>query len=241
MSSGQLSSMIGLRLLAVRGYMKYILLIFLLLFTSGILSAQNIRYITDESKFALRSGKSTENRILQMVPSGTAVTILEGDSGGYTRVKVSEGPEGWILSRYLMEQPSGREQLAKMQQEYSSLQSNGLELKGKLEALKAVKLDFERRNGILENHNLELLEELKSIRRSAAKPIEISRQNQELQQRLDQERETAQELRNENDRLREETKRNWFLTGAGVALSGFLLGLIIPRIPWRKRRSWDEI
>jgi SH3 domain protein len=233
--------MVELSLLAVWGYMKHISLIFLFLLASGNLSAQTIRYITDESKFPLRSGKSTENRILQMVPSGTAVTVLEDDPDGYTRVKISKGSEGWLLSRYLMEKPSGREQLAGLHQEYASLQAKGSELKEKLETLNTTKLDIERRNGILENHNLELLEELKSIRSSAARPIEISRENQELQQRLDQERETAQELRNENDRLREETNRNWFLTGAGVVLGGFLLGLIIPRIPWRKRRSWDEI
>ena len=31
-----------------------------------------------------------------------------------------------------------------------------------------------------------------------------------------------------------------FLAGAAVALGGLLLGLIIARIPWRRRKGWSE-
>ena len=100
---------------------------------------------------------------------------------------------------------------------------------------------WEKENQSVQGQNRKLLEELESLRRKAARPIEISRRNTVLQKQLDEEREKIRQLGNENQLLKEETKRNWFLTGAVVTLGSLFLGLIIPRIPWRKRRSWDEL
>ena len=41
--------------------------------------------------------------------------------------------------------------------------------------------------------------------------------------------------------LREGRNRDWFIAGAGVLFAGMLLGLIIPRIRWKRRRSWSEL
>ncbi|NJD05784.1 MAG: TIGR04211 family SH3 domain-containing protein, partial [Methylococcaceae bacterium] len=37
-----------------------------------------------------------------------------------------------------------------------------------------------------------------------------------------------------------DVRQNWFMIGAGVLFSGVLLGLILPRMSWRKRSSWDS-
>ncbi len=48
-----------------------------------------------------------------------------------------------------------------------------------------------------------------------------------------------QTLQQENEGLRDRTARDWFMVGAGVVLLGIIVGLIIPRIRWRKKSSWD--
>ena len=48
-----------------------------------------------------------------------------------------------------------------------------------------------------------------------------------------------QTLQQENEGLKDRTARDWFMVGAAVVLLGIIVGLIIPRIRWRKKSSWD--
>ena len=41
--------------------------------------------------------------------------------------------------------------------------------------------------------------------------------------------------------LKDRTARDWFMVGAGVVILGMIIGLIIPRIRWRKKSSWDSL
>ena len=221
--------------------MKNIFLVFSLLSFIGVVSAQTTRYVSDETKFPIRTGKSTQNKILRMLSSGTSVSVLETSDDGYSLVRTQQGVEGWMLSRYLMAERSGRDRLANLQIKYEELQKENAKFKQERDALGSVRGDLEKENQSVQSQNRKLREELESLRLKAARPIEISRRNTVLQKQLDEEREKIRQLGNENQLLKEETKRNWFLTGAVVTLGSLFLGLIIPRIPWRKRRSWDEL
>ena len=69
-------------------------------------------YVTDQMEVTLRNGTSTGHRILRMLPSGVPLEVLETDSdSGYTRVRSPSGQEGWVLSRYLQNEPVARDQL----------------------------------------------------------------------------------------------------------------------------------
>jgi SH3 domain protein len=49
-----------------------------------------------------------------------------------------------------------------------------------------------------------------------------------------------QTVQQENESLKDRTARDWFMVGAAVVLLGILVGLIIPRIRWRKKSSWGD-
>jgi SH3 domain protein len=61
-----------------------------------------------------------------------------------------------------------------------------------------------------------------------------------LQQEIAAIQEQLLQLETQNIALRDESKRDWFLIGAGVVAGSLLLGLIIPHIPLRRRRRWDQ-
>jgi SH3 domain protein len=220
---------------------KKLFLVFSLLSFVGVVSAQTTLYVTDETKIPVRTGRSTQNKIVRMLPSGTPVSVLDSADDGYSHVRTPQGVEGWMLSRYLMAERSGRDRLAELQNEYKELRNENTKLKQERDGLGSVRGELEKENQSVQSQNRKLREELESLRRKAARPVEISRRNTLLQKQLDEEREKIRQLGNENQLLREETKRNWFVTGAAVTLGSLFLGLIIPRIPWRKRRSWDEL
>ena len=94
------------------------------------------RYVSDRLEIQMRTGKGTQFRILRMLPSGTALEILEVDQeNGYSRVRTPSGVEGWVLSRYLMARPAARDQVASATERASNLEVRVSDLAAQVEAL----------------------------------------------------------------------------------------------------------
>jgi SH3 domain protein len=82
-------------------------------------------------------------------------------------------------------------------------------------------------------------QELAEIKRTASSALAIDSENKDLKSRLVALERNLQTLQQENENLKDRTARDWFMVGAGVVLLGIIAGLIIPRIRWRKKSSWD--
>lgn len=212
---------------------RFLPLFFLLLLSAlSIPSWAETGYATDALPVPIRRGTSTEHKILRMVPSGTPLQILETDDAeGYSKVKTPEGIVGWILTRYLMDQPPPRQLAAQLQSQVDNLEEKNKVLKEKADALDTTSASLTRCS-----------EELSEIQHTAAQTLSIERENRSLQQEAAQAREQADYFQQENTSLRDESKRNWFLTGAGVGLGGVILGLIMPSLLRRRqRRHWEQL
>ncbi len=205
-----------------------------LLFILGALTSParaETAYATDSCTVPIRAGTSTEYRILRMVRSGAPLEILDANTAqGYTQVKTPEGTVGWILTRELMDQPSPRDQVAQLEARVAALDEDNRTLRGDAEALDDTRAALTRCE-----------EDLAEIRRTAAQPLAIEQENLRLQEEIAAAHERQRHLELENAALRDQSGRNWFIAGAGVALGGLLFGLIIPRIPWRRRQRWDSL
>lgn len=204
-------------------------------------SAQTVQYVQDFVKVPVRTGKSTQNKILRMLPSGTRVEVLEvSEEEGYSRIRTPQGIEGWLLSRYLMDEPTARERLARAEQELARQHEETERLKHEISTLKAHKAEVERSNEELQSSNEDLSEELSNIRRTASRALAIERENDQFREEVTAKTEELDALLRENATLKDRSRREWFIVGAGVVLAGFVLGLIIPHIPWRRRKRWDQ-
>jgi SH3 domain protein len=181
-----------------------------------------------ELEVTLRSGQGTGFSIVRMVRSGTPVEVLEQNAGsGYSRVRVPGGTEGWMLSRYLTDSPVGAEALVAARQRVDQLSRENREL-------------IEERNRLMsEGDNIS--GELARLKDLSANAISLEESNQRLQVSLKRSEKTIEELRAENARLGSTSRRDWFLSGAGVLVAGLLFGLILPRIRWRRRRQWNDL
>ncbi len=75
--------------------------------------APTTRYISDETAVTLRQDKGMAAEVVALIKSGARVELIESDeASGYSRVRVGPGREGWVLTRYLTDQPAAREKLA---------------------------------------------------------------------------------------------------------------------------------
>jgi SH3 domain protein len=198
-------------------------------------------WVSDQFEVMLRSGPSTSNAIERMLPSGTALELLESDADtGYSRVRTEAGTEGWVLSRYLMDEPSARQQLERLSSRLTNANATGSSLTSQLNAVKGEYDAATSRIASLEREKRALEQELAAIKRTAANVLAIDGQNKDLQEQLATAEIEVATLEQQTRELSGKTTRYWFVTGAGVLLGGMLLGLWLPRIKWQRRSRYDR-
>ncbi|MGI9260621.1 MAG: TIGR04211 family SH3 domain-containing protein [Woeseiaceae bacterium] len=218
---------------------QVLMLVFGLGFTMTA-SAQSA-WVSDQFEVMLRTGPSTNNAIQLQVDSGTELEILGEDAeAGYTQVRTRGGTEGWVLSRYLMGEPSAREQLVTLTQQLTDATSDSSGLGSQLSALRGEFDSASRQIRELEQDKTSLQQQLDDITEKAADTLAIDRQNQNLQQQLTDAEIQVSLLQQENEDLSGQTTRNWFITGALVLFGGVLLGLVLPRMKFQRRSRYDS-
>ncbi len=221
--------------------MKVYALLFLITLIPSVVLAENA-YVTDEFEVTMRSGPSTQNAILRMLPSGTTVEVVEADEEtGYTTIKTASGIEGYVLSRFLMNQPAARDQLAGMRQQVSNLRQRNQELAAREKKATASRDELRQERDSLLKGNENKDAELTNIRRVSADAIDINSQNQELQTTLQTMNHRLQAQTSEIQELKDGRNRDWFMAGAAVLIGGILLGLILPKLRMRRRSSWSDL
>lgn len=213
----------------------------LLVLTASAADAQT-RYVSDQLEITLRTGTSTQHSIVRMLPSGARVEVLEiSDGSGYSRVRAADGVEGWVLTRYLMDQPAARDRLAAGSARVESLQARVADLTAELSALRGESdILATERNGLGAEVE-DVRAELERIKQVSAAAVELDKANRELRTRLAAAEQAGDNLRAELATLKANTQRDWFLAGAGVLIAGLLLGLILPRLKLGRRSRWGDL
>ena len=198
-------------------------------------------WVSDEFEITLRSGPSTSNAIQMMVRSGMRLEVLERDGDtGYSRVRTPGGTEGWVLTRYLMSEPSAREQLQTLTSQLTSANTLGTSLDSQLAAVRTEYQNANRQIATLESEKAQLEEQLAEIKRTAANVLRIDKQNQKLTDDLASAEIRAETLEQENRQLSSQTTRYWFMSGALVLIVGIILGIWLPRVRWQRRSRYDR-
>ena len=213
--------------------------VFLSLLITGTALAET-RYVSDNLEITMRSGKGTSYGITRMLRSGTPVDVLDEDEEtGYTHVRIKGGKEGWVLSRFLMKGQAARDRLADAEKKLAELELENRKMETGMAALTEEKAALEKELAALDGQTRNVSQELSEIKRTASSALAIDSENKGLKGRVVSLERQLQTLQQENVGLRDRTARDWFMVGAGVVLLGIIVGLIIPRIRWRKKSSWD--
>lgn len=206
------------------------------------LTQAETRYVTDIFKITMRSGESTSHKILRMLDSGTALNVLSTNpDNGYSKISVG-GAEGYVLTRQLMRQPSARSQLASLHREIEALKAAPGELRTNLANLQKQHRELSQAHKELRQVKNRQEQELQSIQRTASNAIRISNERNELRKQVADLTREVEDLKQENRDLSNEATRDWFLIGAGVIITGILIGLILPHLRFQRRRSsWGSL
>ncbi|MCX4186361.1 TIGR04211 family SH3 domain-containing protein [Methylophaga sp. OBS4] len=204
-------------------------------------SAQTTRYVSDELEITMRNGQGVKFGIRKMLTSGTRLDVLETDPAGYSKVRTAEGIEGWVLTRYLSNTPSARDRLTASEQKIANLELEISRYKEEISALSSQNTDVDSQNMTLKEKSQRLSKELDDLRRTASNAVALDNENRQLKEKLQQIDHQNQSLVIENNALKDNSTRNWFLIGAAVLFAGIVLGLILPRLRLRKKDSWGSL
>jgi SH3 domain protein len=194
-------------------------------------------FVSDELTIMLRSGPGNKYKILRALTSGTKLKVFESDNK-FVHVHTLTGLDGWVLSQHLTNKPIAKQQLSEANEKISRLESTNSQLQEQLDQLKENYRKVKDENQDLDKAKSELDEELTHVRQIAAQPLRLSKEKKQLTLQTETLQTQVDNLKTELVSLRDNTQKQWFLTGAAVILLGILIGLMLPKLRRQRRSDW---
>ena len=145
------------------------------------------------------------------------------------------------MNQYITAKPTSKLLLDIANQQLAKTKAENEQLKTELSALQNKEGTLSKEQRKLSRENKKQSDELKHLRRVAAKPLKLENENQRLTKELLELESKHELLLQENQMLGDSSDRDWFLNGAGVIILGNIIGLIAPSLKTRKKSSWGSL
>ncbi len=202
--------------------MRLILIGFCLAFFSATGFAESM-YISDNLKVTVRRGPSTEYKIIDIAESGERVEILEaGDD--WTLVRLGNGKEGYVTTRYLIAGPTHAIRLEQLQAKQKSLTQQATAL---LEENTKLREENKRLASALQSTEKTLKTvdgEYQELKAGSAEYLTLKTKYKKINEQLAEQTQKAARLGKELSKVEINQYIKWFLAGSGVLLVGFIVG-----------------
>ena len=206
---------------------------FFLIFSSS--ARAETKYVVEHTQVTVRTGASLNHKIIAMLESGQKVQVLE-NGREWSLVKLANGREGWMLSRFLTNSEPRSLVLERLQKQYDELNEQAKILSGENNILK-------EENQILKTElatHKEAVEQItvdyEDLKKNSSEYLELKEREQEAVLKLQEITSKAQTMESEISKLRNRQNIQWFLVGSGVLFIGFLAGSIS-----RKKRRQSSL
>lgn len=220
--------------------MKKQYLFFLSLILTAPAQAKSV-YVTNNLEVSLRATESNKSKIISHIPIGTSVELLsENSKTGFSHIKLNDGTEGYIASRNTVTEPPSSAQPETISKNLVSLQNENTTLKAELAKMKSSLDPNSPLEKTLATERDRLDRELTELKKTAMNQIQIKDERDKLQTDLVNVTRDFEQLKLENNALKDGANQDWFLYGGILSLTGVFLGVILPKIGWRRKNSWDR-
>jgi SH3 domain protein len=146
-----------------------------------------------------------------------------------------------VASEDVMDIPSGRDRLAAAKKKFANADKVITDLENKIKELNTEIRQLKNEKSKLENERTNLSNSLEDLKITAANPLALSKKNKELRKDLEKAEANVAMLDKDNQALRSNVTQEWFIIGGAVSIGSLILGLIITRINWRRKRdNWGD-
>jgi len=192
-------------------------------------------YIVDSIKVALRSGPGNDQKSLGMAESGNPVEVLKSGEE-WSLVRLGNGTEGFLLTRYLTATPPARFRLDQLQEKTKALTAQAASLLEENKRLKGENEELAAAVSAARKEVAALHGEFDAFRQEASDVTALKSRNDALAAELDQKKREVSQLESRPMAILENENLYWFLAGAVVLLVGFFAGYSVKR-----PRRWSTL
>ncbi len=204
-------------------------------------TAQDIRYVSDDIFIVLHKGPGQEYRWKARLTAGTRLTVSRySKDGEWAEVTTERGTDGWVRKEYLSSDVPAQRKLPATEKRAQELAAKNTELARELETLSAQKTELLNQLNSTDGELGAVSEELTQLKQISGKAVELDTNNRRLVEEAENLRSQVDMLKAENQRLTDKLKSEDFINGALAVLLGVFITLVVPRL-WPKRRrssSW---
>ena len=181
-------------------------------------------YVTEEFEITMRTGPGSDRKIISLVQSGKALDILEKGEE-WSMVRTLGGKEGWVLNRYLTPSQPSAMVLDRVRQDYDVLNAKYEGLKETFDELEAQKkaTDSDLSKNVKDRDQLSAAYE--TLKKESSEFLKLKKRHQQMTADLEAEKTLSAKLVEENMQMKRSRIIQWVLTGGGIMLVGFFIGL----------------
>jgi SH3 domain protein len=211
-----------------------------ILFVTAATAQADVLYIADDNNLALRNAASSYSPVIRVLPTGTSVTVAgEPLRNGFIKVRLIDGTEGYIKTKYTKKEPPEQDAKDVASKNITLLQNEISTLKEQLaKATEAITPGSTLEKSLATERD-RLSRELNELKATAKDAVNLKEERDLLQERVVNSERDLEQLKLENQALKDTTKQDWMLYGGALVIIGAFLGFILPKISWRRRSSWD--
>ena len=212
---------------------RWLCTVLMILLGSSAGAAETV-YVSEQFEITLRTGPSTSHKILSLVQSGQALEMVEKGEE-WSRVRTPDDKVGWALNRYLTTQTPCSLVLERVGRECDRLNARLEEQKEMLDELRSQKGETGTLLAGLRRERDELSRAYEQLKKESSQFLNLKERHQEVAAAYEAERARSAKLQQENREMKRSRTIHWVMTGGGIMLVGFFIGLFSARS--RKPRS----
>lgn len=206
-------------------------------------AAAETRYISDYLIVTVRSGEGNQYKILETIPTGTPVEVLE-ESPTHVRVLTPKGTEGYIRKQYVSSETPKAQQIERLQNRVAELEQQ-LQLqeeqyRAQLDTAGAEQQQAAELSNELETARAQLQEvktDYQALLKDSQNVVQLNAENEQLAEQNNLLNSELMVLREENRNFHRSNMIQWFLAGAGVFFGGWLIG----KVSRKKQRGFSRL
>jgi len=180
-------------------------------------------FVTDKLKLTLRSGPSLEHKILAVIESGQQIELLEPGED-WSLVRTAGEKEGYVLTRYLLSEPTHNVRLEKLQSKHKALMQQAATLLEENTRFKKEGRKLKSTLDVNEKALNKLRVDYEKLKAGSAEYIELKEKFKTVSGQLAEQTKRAEALDEELRSIEINQYIKWFLAGSGVLLVGFIVG-----------------
>jgi SH3 domain protein len=181
-------------------------------------------YVSEDFEITMRTGPGSDRKIISLVQSGKALEILDKGEE-WSKVRDPNGREGWVLNRYITPSQPCAMVLGRVRQDFDVLTAKYEDLKDNFDQLNSQKKATDADLSQNQKDRDELSTAYETLKKEAADFLKLKQRHKQVSADLEAEKTLAAKLDEENMQLKRSRIIQWVLTGGGIMLVGFFIGL----------------